>query len=127
MSLGLDTRYLGAEASARLDYSRNVSQRTYTAYFVQRLFTIAVDLPERPSSMFADGVTAADLRALGISASNPPLYIDSVSYGRILMFPFTLSASRQRIQSALEVSYNSPIGWVAGFSETDLHQTLSTA
>jgi hypothetical protein len=127
VSLGLDARYLGAEASARLDYSKNASQRTYTAYFVQRLFTIAVDLPERPGSLFADGVTGADLQALGISASNLPLYIDSVSYGRILMFSFTSSASRQRIEAALEFSYNSPIGGVDGFSETDLRQTLSTA
>jgi len=127
LKLGLDARYLGAEASARLDYSKNASQRTYTAYFVQRLFTIAVDLPERASSLFADGVTGADLQALGISGSNLPLYIDSVSYGRILMFSFTSSASRERIAAALEFSYDSPIGGVDGFAETDLRQTLSSA
>jgi len=127
VSLGLDARYLGAEASARLDYSKNASQRTYTAYFVQRLFTIAVDLPERPSSLFAEGVSGADLQALGISASNLPLYVDSVSYGRILMFSFTSSDSRERIEAALQFSYDSPIGGVDGFSETDLQQTLSSA
>ncbi len=127
VSLGLDARYLGAEASARLDYSKNASQHTYTAYFVQRLFTIAVDLPERPSSLFADGMAGADLQALGISGSNLPLYIDSVSYGRILMFSFTSSASRERIAAALEFSYNSPVGGVDGFAETDLRQTLSSA
>ena len=127
VSLGLDARYLGAEASARLDYSKNASQRTYTAYFVQRLFTIAVDLPERPSSVFADGVTGADLQALGIGGSNLPLYIDSVSYGRILMFSFTSNASRERIEAALEFSYDALVGGVDGFSETDLRQTLSTA
>ena len=127
LSLGLDARYLGAEASARLDYSKNASERTYTAYFVQRLFTIAVDLPERPSSIFADGVTGADLQALGISESNLPLYIDSVSYGRILMFSFTSSDSRERIEAALEFSYDSPVGGVDGFAETDLQETLSSA
>jgi hypothetical protein len=127
LSLGLDARYLGAEASARLDYSKNASERTYTAYFVQRLFTIAVDLPERPSSVFADGVTGADLQALGISGSNLPLYIDSVSYGRILMYSFTSSDSRERIEAALEFSYNSPVGGVDGFAEADLQETLSEA
>ncbi|MFN2321725.1 MAG: thiol-activated cytolysin family protein [Trueperaceae bacterium] len=127
VSLGLDARYLGAEASARLDYSKDASERTYTAYFVQRLFTIAVDLPERPSSIFADGVTGADLQALGISASNLPLYIDSVSYGRILMYSFTSSDSRERIEAALEFSYDSPTGGVDGFAEADLQETLSSA
>lgn len=127
VSLGLDARYLGAEASARLDYSKDASQHTYTAYFVQRLFTIAVDLPERPSSLFVDGIGGADLQALGIGASNLPLYIDSVSYGRILMFSFTSSDSRERIEAALEFSYESPPGGVAGFAETDLQETLSNA
>jgi len=127
VSLGLDARYLGAEASARLDYSKDASQHTYTAYFVQRLFTIAVDLPERPSSLFADGVSAADLQSLGINASNLPLYIDSVSYGRILMFSFTSSDSREQIEAALEFSYAAPAGGVEGYSEAQLRQTLSSA
>jgi hypothetical protein len=127
LNLGLDARYLGAAASGRLNYSRAANQHTYTAYFVQRLFTVAVDLPERPSSFFADNVTAADLQSLGISDDNLPLYIDSVSYGRILMFTFTSSDSRERIAAALEFSYNSPIGGVDGFAETELRQTLSTA
>jgi hypothetical protein len=127
VSLGLDARYLGAEASARLDYSKDASEHTYTAYFVQRLFTIAVDLPERPSSLFADGVSGADLQALGISGSNLPLYIDSVSYGRILMFSFASSDSRERIEAALEFSYSSPPGGVAGYVEAQLQETLSNA
>jgi hypothetical protein len=127
LNLGLDARYLGAAASGRLNYSRAANEHTYTAYFVQRLFTVAVDLPERPSSFFADDVTAADLQSLGISADNLPLYIDSVSYGRILMFTFTSSDSRERIAAALEFSYESPPGGVNGFAEAELRQTLSTA
>jgi hypothetical protein len=127
LNLGLDARYLGAAASGRLNYSRAANEHTYTAYFVQRLFTVVVDLPERPSSFFADNVTAADLQSLGISDDNLPLYIDSVSYGRILMFTFTSSDSRERIAAALEFSYESPPGGVNGFAEAELRQTLSTA
>jgi hypothetical protein len=127
LNLGLDARYLGAAASGWLNYSRAANEHTYTAYFVQRLFTVAVDLPERPSAFFADNVTAVDLQSLGISAENLPLYIDSVSYGRILMFTFTSSDSRERIAAALEFSYNSPVGGVNGFAEAELRETLSSA
>jgi hypothetical protein len=127
LSLGLDARYLGVEASGRLNYERDVDQHTYTAYFVQRLFTVSIDLPEQPSSLFADSVTAADLQQLGISADNLPLYIDSVSYGRILLFSFTSRDSREQIAAALEFAYKSPVGGVNGFSEADLQQTLRTA
>jgi hypothetical protein len=127
LALGLDARYLGAEVSGRLNYSQDANEHTYTAYFVQRLFTVAIDLPERPASLFADAVSAADLVALGIGADNLPLYIDSVSYGRILIFSFTSSDSRERIAAALEFSYNSPVGGVDGFAEAELQETLSTA
>lgn len=127
LSLGLDARYLGGEASGRLNYQRDVDEYSYTAYFVQRLFTVAIDLPEQPSALFASNVTADDLQRLGISADNLPLYIDSVSYGRILLFSFTSRDSREQIAAALEFAYNSPIGGVNGFSEADLQQTLSNA
>ena len=127
LKLGLDARYLGNEVSGRLNYSRAADQHTFTAYFVQRLFTVSVDLPEKPSSLFADSVTDSDLKSLGISADNLPLYIDSVSYGRILMFSFTSSESRKKIAAALEYSYNSPVGGVDLFSEAELKETLRTA
>lgn len=127
LSLGLDARYLGAEVSASLDYSKDLNQSTYTAYFVQRLFTLAIDLPERPSSLFATDVSGADLASLGVSANNLPLYIDSVSYGRILMFSFTSTDRRERIEAALEFSYNAVVGGVDGYSEAQLRETLSTA
>ena len=127
LNLGLDARYLGGEVSGRLNYNTAANEHTYTAYFVQRLFTVAVDLPERPSSFFAADVTAADLQRLGISDNNLPLYIDSVSYGRILMFSFTSSDSREQIAAALEFSYNAPIVGVDGFVEAELRETLATA
>ncbi|MAT42487.1 MAG: hypothetical protein CL609_09110 [Anaerolineaceae bacterium] len=126
LKLGLDARYLGNEVSGRLNYSKDVDEYTYTAYFTQRLFTVAVDLPERPSSFFNDNVSEDDLVSLGISPDNLPLYIDSVSYGRILMFSFTSSDSREQIAAALEYSYNSPVGGVDLFSEAELQETLST-
>ncbi len=127
LKLGLDARYLGNDVSGRLDYSKDVDEYTYTAYFVQRLFTVSVDLPEKSSSLFADDVNAEDMQSLGISADNLPVYIDSVSYGRILMFSFTSRDSRERIAAALEFSYNSPVGGVDGFAEAELQETLSSA
>lgn len=127
LSLGLDARYLGGEVSASLDYSKGLDETTYTAYFVQRLFTLAVDLPEQPSSLFATGVTGADLASLGIGPDNLPLYIDTVSYGRILMFSFTSSDRRERIEAALEFAYNAVVGGVDGYAEAQLEETLSNA
>lgn len=127
LELGLEGRYLGSSASASLDYEREANEYTYTAYFVQRLFTMSVDQPESPSSFFTDDTSAADLRSFGVSPDNLPLYISSVSYGRILMYSFTSSESREKIEAALEFSYNAPAGGVDGYAEAELEETLRNA
>ncbi|MDZ7801097.1 MAG: thiol-activated cytolysin family protein [Trueperaceae bacterium] len=127
LELGLEGRYLGSSASASLDYQRQANEYTYTAYFVQRLFTMSVDQPESPAAFFTDETSAQDLRSFGVSPDNLPLYISSVSYGRILMYSFTSSESRERIEAALEFSYNAPAGGVDGYAEAELEETLRGA
>ncbi len=127
LKLGLDARYLSSAVSANLNFNKDVDQHTFTAYFIQRLFTVSIDLPEKPSSLFTSSMTADELQSLGVSPDNLPLYIDSVSYGRILMFSFTSSESRQKIAAALEYSYNSPLGGVDIYSAAELQKTLSNA
>ncbi len=127
LALGLEGRYLGSSASASLNFERDANEYTYTAYFIQRLFTISVDLPESPAALFTAGTSAADLRAFGIGSGNLPLYISSVSYGRILMYSFTSSEERKKIEAALEFSYNAPGVGVDGYAAAELEETLQNA
>lgn len=127
LQLGLSARYLGTELAASLDFSRSAEERTYTAYFIQRLFTIAVDLPQRPSSFFSRSMTVETLRSLGVNAENPPLYISSVSYGRILMFSFTSTESEQDIRAALAFAYDGPAAGVEAGAETRYRRILQQA
>ncbi len=127
LELGLSGHYLGVDASAKLKYNRSAKEYTYTAYFVQNLFTIAVDQPESPSAFFSNTTTAQDLQQFGINSENLPLYISSVSYGRILMYSFTSSESKEKIKAALEFSYESPAAGVDGYAKAELQETLKNA
>lgn len=127
LELGLSARYLRHRLDAELDYSRAANQSTYTAYFIQRLYTIAVDAPQTPSDFFADDVTAAELAAAGIGPDTPPLYVGSVSYGRILMYSITSSDSAEQIAGAMEYSYNGLAGGVSAEVAASYEETLSEA
>ncbi len=127
LSVGFSARYLGAKMQADLDYSSSASKHVYTASFIQRLFTVAMDPPQNPSDVFAPDMTAAELQQLGVSASNLPLYVSSVSYGRILIFSMTSTASKQRIEAALKFAYDGVVGGGSAYSEADLRQTLSNS
>ncbi len=127
MALGLDARYLGVEVSGSASEEKSVGENVVTATFVQRLFTVAVDPPESPGDLFAPEVRAEELEGLGVGPDNLPLYIDSVAYGRMLIVSMRSTDSAAQIKAALDFSYDSPIGGVAGYAEEELASTLATA
>jgi hypothetical protein len=68
-----------------------------TAYFVQRMFSVSMVLPQTPGEVFSDAFTSQKLQEQidhgRIGDDNLPVYVSSVAYGRILMFSFTSTAS----------------------------------
>jgi hypothetical protein len=127
LALGFDARYLGASVQGSLSTERAADEHTLTATFVQTLFTVAVDPPESPAGVFAETVTPADLVALGVGADNLPLYIDSVSYGRMVMLSVTSTASISEIEAALEAGYSGFGVDVGGYAASELQETLQSA
>ncbi|MGE0784079.1 MAG: thiol-activated cytolysin family protein [Sandaracinaceae bacterium] len=126
LELGFDARYLGASVEAAFSASRAVDQHTLTATYVQRLFTVAVDAPESPADFFASDVTAEDLAGIGVGPDNLPLYIDSVSYGRMLMVSITSTATTEQMEAALSFAYDGVFD-ASAYAEAELRSTLETA
>ncbi len=125
LDIGLSGRYLRHEASAQLHYGHQASERTHTAYFIQRLYTVAVDAPQRPSDFFTESMTPEEMSSLGIGPDSPPLYVGSVSYGRILMYSITSTASAQQISGAIEYSYDSFAGGASAEVAASHERTLA--
>ncbi|MEM6931715.1 MAG: thiol-activated cytolysin family protein, partial [Myxococcota bacterium] len=125
--LDLDARYLRSRMSSEFDRETAAEENRVVASFAQRLYTVAVDLPESPTDVFDPSVTAADLDALEVDEDNLPLLIDSVTYGRRLMVQITSTASTERLEAALDFSFNAVVGGIDGFSEVELQETLSSS
>lgn len=128
LKLGLSGEYLGGAAESRLEIDKVGAERTLVAYFIQRAFTVSMESPARPSDVVGAGFTSARLQELRddklIGDDNPPLFISSMTYGRILMYKMTARYSSERIAAAIEASYRGPAGGIAGFSEAELQKTL---
>ncbi len=111
LSVGLSGRYLGFQASATGDFSRNASETTITAHFYQKMFEVVVAPPQTPGAFFSEAFTEKKLQEqvnLGrIGPDNIPVYVSNVVYGRMMMFSFTSSASETDIRATLSAAYNS--------------------
>lgn len=110
LDLGFSVKYMGQSLNGELHTQTNSQENTFMAVFEHRAFTISAVTPATPAGFFSSQFTEADLKTQeaqgNIGPQNPPLYVSSVTYGRMLMFTVTSKASKADIQGALNAIYN---------------------
>jgi hypothetical protein len=122
LDAGISLKYSAVLASGSVGTSlRQSSQqqsRTVIVKLFQPMYTIsfADDALAAPADFFADTVTQADfeeqVRLGTMGAGNQPCYVQSVSYGRMLVYTATSSEaqSANELKLALEASYGAYSG-----------------
>lgn len=102
----------GLEGSLTVANTRSSKSHTVVAKFVQEMFTVRVadDLIATPADFFTNDFTMTELKALEskgeLGEDNIPVYIESVTYGRILLFSSTSDnvSTADSLAAALEAS-----------------------
>jgi hypothetical protein len=127
-SLGVHASYDGLLVSAGFDASfsheTGLTQHTVTAKLVQPMYTIsfADDELATPADFFAKDLTDADWKAqaeLGtISSTNTPVFISSVTYGRMLMF--TVESTQGESATDLSAAIRASASAYSGSANTDV-------
>lgn len=93
-------------AAGSLDVSTDDTKSRFLIQFTQEYYTMAFDPPQGAAGVFAPSVTSKDLEPYA-AAGNPPVYVASVTYGRIFYILFESSASQTSLEAAVSGSYNS--------------------
>ncbi len=107
LDLGLSAKYMKPYLRNRLDMERSGTETTITIYLEETAFTGQMAPPESPQGFFSEHLTQRVLdrhvdRGRLDDASNLPLYVDRVTYGRILVFSLTSSEDPSKISDALQ-------------------------
>lgn len=131
IKMGLSANYMGAQVSASLNYDQDASQTTMSAYFLQKMFTTSMTLPQLPEDLFSSDFTAERLQEqvdLGrIGPNNQPTYISSIVWGRLMMLTITSSSSETDIRAALSASYDGVSGGGSGSIDASSLNLLQNA
>jgi hypothetical protein len=111
LHLGLLAKYMKSSLKAKLDMERSATESTLTIYFKEAAFDAVMEQPQTPGEIFSDDLTQALLdRQIDLGRldheHNIPVYVSSVTYGRILIFSITSSASIADLTAAVEGVYN---------------------
>ncbi len=91
LDLGFNAKWASGSASAQLGVASTTEKSVLVAYFKQVFYTITMDTPTSPDSVFADTVSLGQAQEV-FSSQHPPAYVRSVDYGRILLVKMETSA-----------------------------------
>jgi len=147
LKLGLDASYLTARVSGSLGLKDQSSSHKITAVFIQNAFTVNADLEGQAPGMALfgpkiiktkerrlgtdPGVSVNDLETLGwnreLSYRNPPTYVDSISYGRMLFVTMQSDYSASEMEAALRASYSAPGAGVSASLDYNQQKVLSSS
>ena len=110
LAMGISGRYMGFKGKANADFTRDASETTVTAHFVEKMFDVVVELPQTPAAFFSSDFTQNEFDqqvALGrIGADNLPVFIHTITYGRMMTFSMTSTATATEINAAISAAYS---------------------
>ena len=111
LALGANYKSALADVSGSFNFSQEDVRSRVIVKFVQAYYTIDIDLPSTPSDLFSE---LPDLNALG---NVSPMYVSTITYGRMVLFTAESSVSTTTLEASLKAAFES--GAQSGEIEVD--------
>lgn len=102
LDLGLSATWASGSVSSQFAYKSSREKRVAMAVFKQAFYTVTMETPDNPASVFGNGVTLDNLQ-VAAGENTPPAYVSSVTYGRLILFRMESSSeySSTEVEAAL--------------------------
>ncbi|QLG46400.1 thiol-activated cytolysin family protein [Costertonia aggregata] len=104
LAIGANYRSAAAKVSASFNFTNSTYRYKYVLKYFQVYYTIDMDPPQNPSDLFTD---TPDLNALG---STSPVYVATVTYGRMIIYTIESNSTKTEIDAAFSASFASGDG-----------------
>ncbi len=104
LDVGLNVSWATSDISSQFNFTSTETKNVVMAVYKQAFYTVNFVTPESPSSVFADDVTQDEVSRL-ISGDTAPAYVQSVTYGRIIMFRMETSNLEQNTYAEAALRY----------------------
>ena len=127
LALGAEASWLGSAASikASFDFDQQDVRSRFVVRYTQAYYSVDADAPSSPSAWLAPEVTLEEVEGkFGID--NPPVYVSSVTYGRMVVFTFESEYSAEEMAAALEFTYSGGVD-VSGNVSVTYEEMVSRA
>ena len=116
VSVGGGVDWFTGGFSSMFDFSNTFESTKILVDFTQAYYTIDVDTPGLPSDLFTEDVTVQELENF-TGEENPPMYVQSITYGRKVLFSLESIYSEHEVRTAIDASFNAIV--VSGGVQVD--------
>ena len=99
LAIGANYRSAATKVSSSFDFSSKNYSNRFVLKFLQVYYTIDMDTPSTPGELFTK---LPDLESLG---STSPVYVSTVTYGRMIIYTIETNYSSTEINAAFEASF----------------------
>ena len=131
LKLGLSARYMGYSVKAGLQTDHTAASSTLMATFVQKMFTTSMVLPQAPRDVFGpeftEGLLQEQVDRGNIGPDNLPVFVGSITWGRMLTVTMTSDSSFSKMKAALSASASFPGGSAAASLSAENEAVLSSS
>jgi len=104
LAIGANYSYSGgfsADIKGSFNFNTSENKSRYLVKFMQAYYSLDMDSPKNPTEVFANP-KELNFTMLG---SVSPMYVSSVTYGRMAMFSVESSASKMELKAALDAAF----------------------
>jgi thiol-activated cytolysin len=104
LAMNASASWGGAKISAGFDFKSRDKVSRYMVRYMQSYYTADVDQPSLPRAVFGKSVGLGDVQSR-FDVKDPPVYVSSITYGRMVVFTFESTASSQELGASLRAAY----------------------
>ncbi|MPR33713.1 thiol-activated cytolysin family protein [Salmonirosea aquatica] len=117
LDVGLNIEWATGSVASQLDYASSATKRVASMVYKQVFYTVTMDTPENPASVFGPDVSLTTVQS-AIGSDAPPAYVNSVSYGRIIMFRMETTDTRTSVDLDAVLKYAAGVSGTATVNST---------
>lgn len=126
LDIGLNAEWATGAIASQFEYETNTERRVASMVFKQVFYTVTIDTPSSPAAVFGSDVSLGQVQSI-MTATNPPAYVASVSYGRIIMVRMESTNMNSSIDLDVVLEYSSGLNNGTGEVNSEYDEVLQNS
>jgi thiol-activated cytolysin len=124
IDVDLNVEWAGNAVSGQFSKTSSTTKKVAMMVFKQGFYTVTMNTPRSPAEVFGSAVTLEAVKA-AMNSEEPPAYVHSVVYGRIIMFRMESKSTATDTEMETALKYTTGVVNLTGSAKVRIESILS--